>query len=89
MILLLKRDRRRDVFNRIEIRLGHFFKKLPRVRGQALHVAPLALGIEGVENERAFTAPGQTRDYRQFPSWKFDRDVLEIVLSDLGESYGS
>ena len=51
--LLLDRDRRRQAADRIDVGLLHQLEELARVGGQALDVAPLAVGVDGIERERA------------------------------------
>ena len=48
---------------------------------QALHIAALALGIDGVERERRLSAAGQARDDGQRVAGNFDVDVLEVIFS--------
>ena len=48
---------------------------------QALHIAALALGIDGVERERRLAAAGQARDDGQRVTWDLNVDVLEIIFS--------
>ncbi len=50
--LLLDGDRRRQAVDVIDVRLLHHLEELARVGRKAFHVAPLALGIDGVEGER-------------------------------------
>ena len=50
--LLLDRDRRRQAVDLVDIRLLHHLQELARVGRQRLHIAALALGIDGVEGER-------------------------------------
>ncbi len=49
---LLDGDRRRQPVDVVDIRLLHHFEELARIGRQALDVAALALGIDGVEGER-------------------------------------
>src|SRR5205809_149078 len=51
---LLDRDGGRQSFDEIDIRLFHLIEELPRVRGEALDVTPLALRIKSVESQRGF-----------------------------------
>ena len=66
MILLLKGDGRRNVLNRVQVRLGHLLQELAGVGGEAFDIPALALGIEGIEDERAFAATGEPSDDRDF-----------------------
>ena len=49
---LLNGNRRRQPRDVLDIRLVHQTQKLPRVGGQALHIAALALGINCIKRER-------------------------------------
>ena len=48
---------------------------------QALHIAALALGIDGVERERRLAAARKSRDDGQRVAGDFHVDVLEVILS--------
>jgi hypothetical protein len=50
--LLVDRDRRREAVDRVDVRLLHHLQELTRVGRERLHVAPLPLGVDGVEGER-------------------------------------
>ena len=78
---LFDRDRRREAFDEIDVRFFHLVEELPGVSGQALHVAPLSLGVEGVEGERRLSRAAQARDNDQFFPWNFNVEILEIVLA--------
>ena len=49
--LLVDRDRRREAVDRVDVRLLHHLQELPRVGGQRLDVAALALRVDRVEGE--------------------------------------
>ena len=49
--LLFNADRGRKAVDMIHIGLLHHLKKLPRIGGQALDIAPLPLGIDGIERQ--------------------------------------
>src|SRR5206468_3604443 len=61
---------------------GHLLEELPRVGRKALNVAPLALGVERVEDERALAASGKPGDHGELFRRELDADVLEVVLAD-------
>ncbi len=71
----------RQAVDLVDVRLLHLAQELPRVRRQALDVAPLALGVDGVEREAGLAAAGQTGDDGQPVAGHLDRDVLEIVFA--------
>ena len=79
-VLLLDRHRRRDAFDRVHERLGHPLEELLGVGRQRLDVAPLPLGVEGVEGERALARPRRAGDHREGAPRQLDGDPLEIVL---------
>src|SRR6185437_3156076 len=78
---LLDRDGGGQAVDRVDVRLAHQFEELPRVGGQALDVATLALGVDRVERERGFARPGQPGDHGQRIAWDDDIHVLQIVLA--------
>ena len=55
--LLVDRDRRREALDRVHVRLLHHLEELPRVGGERLDVAALALGVDRVEGERGLPEP--------------------------------
>ena len=77
--LLLDRDRRRQAFDRVDIRLLHHRQELARIRRQRLDVAALAFGVQRVEGEAGLAGAGQTGDDDQLVARKLERDVLEVV----------
>ena len=79
--LLVDADRRRQAVDLVDVRLVHLAQELARVRRQALDVAPLALGIDGVEGEAALARAGQAGDDHQPVAWQFDGDVLQVVFA--------
>ena len=79
--LLVDGDRRRQAVDLVDVRLLHLAQELARVRGQALDVPPLALGIDGVEGEAALAAAGQPGDDDEAVTREGDVDVLEVVLA--------
>jgi hypothetical protein len=54
-------------------------QELPRVGGQRLDVAPLALGVDGVEGQRRLARAGQAGDHDQLVPREVEIDVLEVV----------
>ena len=84
--LLLDGDHGRQAVDEVHVRLLHLGDEALGVGGQRLHVAALALGVDGVEGERRLAGAGQARDYREFVAGDLDRDVLEVV--DPGALHG-
>ena len=79
--LLLDRNRRAQPVDRVHFGPLHLIQKLPRIGRKRLHVAPLALGVDGVERERRFPGSAQPRDHREGIARNLDVDVLQIVLA--------
>ena len=78
---LLDGNRRRQALDAVHIRLAHQLQKLPRIGGQALHIAPLPLGIDRIEGERGFARARQPGNHRQFFARNGDINVLEVMLT--------
>ncbi len=78
---LLDRDRRRQPLDGIDVRLFHLLEELARIGGERFDVAPLPLGIDGVERERGFSRARKTGDHDQAVARNFEIDVLEVVLA--------
>ena len=78
----------------IDIGLLHQFEELARIGRQRFDVAPLALGIDGVERQARFAAARQPGDHRQRIARDVDVDILEIMLAraadgDRGKGHSS
>ena len=78
---LVDRDRRRDAFDRVDLRLVHAVEELARVRREGLDVAPLAFGVQRVEDERRLAAAGHAGDDDELVRGQLERQVLEVVLA--------
>ena len=79
--LLLDGDRRREPVDRVDVGLLHLLEELPRVGRERLDVAPLPLGVDGVEGERRLARSRQAGDHHQLVARDLDGDVLEVVLA--------
>ena len=77
---LLNRNRRRQPFYGINVRLFHQVKELPRISGKALDVTPLPLGINRVKRQRRLARPRQPGNHRQLVLRNGNVDVFEIML---------
>ena len=84
--LLLDRNRRREAFDQIDVGLFHQLQELPRVGRQRLDVAPLSLGVQRVEGERALARAGEPGDDDQPVSRQIEVDVLEVVRSGAADA---
>ena len=78
--LLVDGDGGGQAVNRVHIRLFHLAQELPRVAGQALHIATLTLGINGVEGQGGLARAGQTGHHDQLVSRNGDVHVAQVVL---------
>jgi hypothetical protein len=78
---LLDGDGGRQAVDLIDVRLLHHLQELPRVSGEALDVAALALGIDRVEGERGFARAGQSGEHHELVARNVEIDVFEIVLA--------
>ena len=54
-------------------------QELARVGREALHVAALALGVQGVEGEGRLTRAGQTGDDHELVARNIEVDILQVV----------
>ena len=79
--LLVDRDRRREPFDRVHVRLLHHLEELARIRGEALHVAALPLGVDRVERETRLAGAREAGDADERVPRQPDVDVLQVVLA--------
>ena len=86
-ILLLDRNRRSDAVDDIDIGLFNALQELPGVGRQRLDVAPLSLGVNGVERERRLARSRDPRHHRQQVVRNLEIDILQIV--DACSAYGN
>ena len=59
----------------------HDAEELPGVRGERLHVPPLAFGIKRIERERGLAGPGDARDHHELVTRDLHADIFEVVLA--------
>ena len=78
---LVDGNRRRNAFDRVHLRLVHAIEKLPRVRAEGLDIAPLPLGVQGVEDERGFARARNARHHQQFAGGQREVEVAQVVLA--------
>ena len=76
----------RDAVDLVDVGLFHALQKLARVGGERFDVAPLALGVDGVEGERRLARARDAGDHGQLVVRDRERDVLEVV--DPGAAHG-
>ncbi len=79
--LLVDRDGRGEAVDLVDVRLLHLAEELPRVGGQALDIAALALGIDRVEGQAGLAGAGQAGDDDEPIAREGDRHVLQIVFA--------
>ena len=78
-VLLADGDGRGDALDAIDVGLLHPLEELPRIGRQRLHVAPLPLGVDGVEGERRLARPAHAGEHHQLAGGQGEVDVLEVV----------
>ena len=67
--------------NGIHIRLVHLPQELPRIGAEALHIPPLALGVNGIKGQAGFTGTGQAGKYHQLVPGNGQIHIFQVVLS--------
>src|SRR2546422_2191298 len=85
--LLLDGDRGGDPLDRVDQRFRHPLEELLGIRRERLDVAALALGVEGIERERALAGPRRSGDDREGAPRQLDGDPLEIVLPRVADDH--
>src|SRR6266566_7159330 len=78
---LLDGDGRREAFYHVHVRAFHLVQELPGVRGERLHVAALAFGVNGVKRERRLSRAGKPGDHSQAVARDVEIEVLQVVLA--------
>ena len=79
--LLVDRDRRRQTLDEVDVRLVHLAQELPRVRGQRLDIAALALGEDGVEGQARLAGSGEAGEHDERVAREVEGDVAQVVLA--------
>ena len=77
--LLLDRDCRRQPLDGVDVRLLHHRQELPRVSRQRFHIAPLTLGVDGVEGEGGLAGAGKAGEHDQPIPRQVEIDVFEVM----------
>ena len=77
---LLDGDGRGQALDVLHVGLVHEFQELPGVGRQALHVAPLPLGIENVEGQGGFPRAAYPGDNDEAVAGQLHVDVFQVVL---------
>ncbi len=74
-------DRRGDPVDQVRLRLVHPVEELAGVGGEALDVAALPLGVEGIEGEGRLARAAHPGDDGERVERQVERDVLEVMLA--------
>ena len=77
---LVDGDGWRQALDLVDVGLLELAQELPGVGRQGLDVAPLALGVEGVEGQARLAGAGDARDHHELVARDLKVDVLEIVF---------
>ena len=85
---LVDGDGWRQALDLVDVRLLELAQELPGVGRQRLDVAPLALGVEGVEGETGLAGAGDTREHHELVARNLKVDVLEIVFPRAADDDG-
>jgi hypothetical protein len=75
-------DGRADPQHLVDARLLHALEELAGVGRQALDVAALPLGVEGVEGQAALAGARDARDHHQLAGGDRDVDAFQVVDAD-------
>ena len=78
--LLVDGDSGAEALDVVDVGLLHAAEELAGVGGEGLHVAALALGVDGVEGEAALAGARDAGDDDELVARDLDVDVLEVVL---------
>ena len=77
--LLLDGDGRGQALDVVDVRLLHDRQELPGIGREGLHIAPLALGIDGVEGQGRLAGPRKPGEDDEAVPGQVEVDVLEVV----------
>ena len=77
--LLFDGDGRRQTLDVVDVGLLHHGEELASVGGERLHVAPLALRVQGVEGQRGLARSGEPGNDHEAVARNVEVDVLEVV----------
>jgi hypothetical protein len=76
---LLDGDGGRNPFHAVDVRLLDTLQELTGIGRKRLHIAAVALGINGIEGQRGFASATQAGDDGQRPTRQVKVEVLQIV----------
>jgi len=80
-VALLDGDGGADAVDPVDVGLGHPLEELAGVGGKRLDVAALALGVQGVEDQRRLPRARDAGNGRQAAAGDVDVAALEVVLA--------
>ena len=83
---LVDRDGRRYAVDAVDRRAVHAIEKLPRIGAEGLDIAPLALGIQGVENQARLARPARAGDDRHLAGADVQVEILQVVLAGAADA---
>ncbi len=86
---LVDGDGRRYALDALHLRAVLAVEELPRVGREGFHVAALALGIEGVEDQGGLARAGHARDHDQLVGRDVEVQVLQVVLPGAADADGA
>ena len=73
--LLIDRDGWRQAFDHVDIGLVHLPEELAGVGAEALDIASLTLGVDGVEGQTALARARDTGEHDHLVARQFDVDI--------------
>jgi hypothetical protein len=77
---LVDGDRRKDAVDAVDLGPVHAVQELPGVRRERLDVATLALGVDGVEDQRALPGARYAGDDHQLAQRNVEVELAQVVL---------
>ena len=83
---LVDGDRGWDAVDLVDRRAVHAVQELPGIGGERLHVATLALGVQGVEDETGLARAAGPGDDGEFRRAQIEVEVLEVVLPSASDA---
>ncbi len=79
--LLVDGNGGRQAVDGIHVGLIHLAQKLPCVGGQALHIPPLSLGVNGIKSKTGFPGAAEARKDHQFVPGNGQTHVFQVIFS--------